>query len=289
MKRLLSILLAVLLAGTIVVGASADEIDISGDFTDPAFLAKVYEITGIAPGDPIYPSDVEKIQDLNISRLGIESLNGLGHFKSLRIFYCNYNPLKGELDLTENKALEKVQIFVTNSELTSVIVSGLVELQTLDLSYNLLTELDCSNLPALQELYLTGNNLTSLDITNTPSLKKLNLLYNEFESKAGIKGYTVDELDALEVFAFDPQGKEQKPPEPPPPCTICEDDCPCCGGDCHCGDNCNCDMLPLEKDMKLFDLQWFKTNRRWAWLLLLLVPFLVMHQGMPFFVWFFAL
>jgi len=283
MKRLLSILLALLLmAGTAAVGVHAAEADISADFTDPAFLAKVYEITGIDPGEPIYPSDVDKIQDLNISRLGIKSLAGLEHFTALRIFYCNFNPLTGSLDLTANQALEKVHVFVTNSELTSVNVSGLDKLQVLDLSYNLLTTLDASNLPSLQELYLTGNNLTSLDITDTPSLKKLNLIRNEFESKAGIKGYTEEELDELEVFLFDPQGKEKPPP---PHCTVCGDDCPCCGENCECGDDCNC-IPPKVKECK-FNLDWFKAN--WPWFLFLLLPFIIPHSGAPFFLWFFVL
>jgi len=287
MKRLLSVLLAFLLMvgfGAVsahaaeeedeLVLAAAVEDDISGDFTDPAFLAKVYEITGIEPGEPIYPSDVNKIQDLNISRLGIESLDGLEHFTELRIFYCNYNPLKGELDLTANQALEKVHVFVTNSELTSVIVTGLNELQVLDLSYNLMKTFDASNLPSLLELYLTHNDLTSLDITNTPSLRKLVVTRNEFKSKADIIGKSEEELDALDVFAYDPQGKEP-----------IDTSCPECGED-----PCVCGKLPEIVDKKEIKfLTWIRTGRNWAWLLLLLVPFLAPHSGAPFFLWFLVL
>ena len=193
---------------------TADAADISGDFKDPAFLAKVYDLTGKTPGSPIYASDVDKIQDMNLSRLGIASLDGIEHFVALRIFYCNYNELTS-LDLSGNPEL--VNVFCTNNKLASANMTGLNKLQTLDLSYNLMTTFDASNLPALVELYLTHNDLTSLDITNTPNLKKLNLERNEFASKAGILGYTEAELAALDVFAFDPQGKDPTTPPNPNP------------------------------------------------------------------------
>jgi len=234
MKRVLGILMAVLLVvGFAVVVASADgsveaaddtvaiaSTDITSTFTDPAFLAKVYEITGITPGDPIMDTDVNKIQDLDIRRLGIASLDGLEHFTALRIFYCNFNELT-TVDLSANKEL--FQVFLTNNKITDANMAGLDKLQTLDLSYNLLEDFDASDLTALIELYLDNNYLTSLDITNTPSLKKLNVLHNEFTAKTDIIGYTVAKLENLtlpDFFAFDPQGKlpvdPPKPTEPEP-------------------------------------------------------------------------
>jgi len=223
MKRVLGILMAVLLVvGFVVVAASADDAvtiaatDITSDFTDPAFLAKVYEITGITPGDPIMDTDVNKIQDLDLRRLGIASLDGLEHFTALRIFYCNFNELT-TVDLTANKEL--FQVFLTNNKITDANMAGLDKLQTLDLAYNLLEDFDASDLTSLIELYLDNNYLTSLDITNTPSLKKLNVLHNEFAAKTDIIGYTPAKLDNLtlpDFFAFDPQGKDPVDPDPDP-------------------------------------------------------------------------
>ena len=229
MKRVLGILMAVLLVvGFAVIVANADggvvaaddtvtiaSTDITSSFTDPAFLAKVYEITGITPGDPIMDTDVNKIQDLDLRRLGITSLDGLEEFTALRIFDCSFNELNA-LDLSKNKEL--VHVKCTDNQISDANMSGLDNLQTLDLSYNLMETFDASNLPALMKLHLTCNYLTSLDITNTPNLKQLNVVYNEFTAKTDITGYTAD-LDKLELpdyFAYEQQGKPVDPPDPGP-------------------------------------------------------------------------
>ena len=50
-----------------------NKIDITADFTDPAFLAAVYEIIEKPMNEPIYKSDVETVDELEIEGRCIKS------------------------------------------------------------------------------------------------------------------------------------------------------------------------------------------------------------------------
>jgi len=71
----------------------------------------------------------------------------------------------------------KVKKLVISSEgLTRLDLSGLTNLEKLELNWCNLTDLKLSNLPNLKELYLYGNSaLTQVDLSGLTNLEKLNL------------------------------------------------------------------------------------------------------------------
>ena len=67
--------------------------DITAAFTDPNFLAAVYEAIGKNSPEPIYDTDVSSVATLEIDSRNIESLAGLEHFRALSVLDCSNNQL----------------------------------------------------------------------------------------------------------------------------------------------------------------------------------------------------
>jgi len=94
--RLFAILLAaLLLCGAVPLSVSAEGVDITAAFTDPAFRAAVQELIG---KDVILDTDVAEIEVLNIygdfgAKGAIKNLAGLGYFTALRTLNCSLNEI----------------------------------------------------------------------------------------------------------------------------------------------------------------------------------------------------
>ncbi|MCL2125075.1 MAG: chitobiase/beta-hexosaminidase C-terminal domain-containing protein [Oscillospiraceae bacterium] len=138
--------------------ASDTEMDISEKFTDPNFLAAVKDVVNKYPDEPIYPSDVDFYEYLDVSGMEIASLDGIEYFASL----C-------DLDCSDNN-------------LTQLDLSGLNELLALDCSNNMISYLDLTGLAKLQLLDCTDNQMTMLFVWGLQDLRYINCANNKIES-----------------------------------------------------------------------------------------------------------
>jgi len=144
--------------------------DITGNFTDPLFLAYVQESVGNSEGEPIFASDVSSIKTIAVSNMDITSLDGMEFFTSLTTLYCSNNRLT-QLDIGENTALEILNCGI--NQLTALDVSKNIALKDIACYTNLLNELDVSKNTALEKLDCSYNQLTRLDVSNNVVLEKL--------------------------------------------------------------------------------------------------------------------
>ena len=196
MKRVLAVVVVLLLVcGVIPFSAAADAgTEITAAFTDPQFLAAVYEWIGKTPGTPIYEADVAEIGYLGLYDLGIKDLSGLEYFTALMDFQCGGNPLS-ELDVSRNTQLMYLSCYRHN--LTTIDVSKNTALCSLYLDDGELTALDVSKNTELYMLSVDYNWLTELDLSHNTALEYLYVSGNALASKAAIKG-----IDALDLRYF---------------------------------------------------------------------------------------
>ena len=222
-------LTAALLCALLPMLAGAEEpagelaVDITQDFTDPKFRARVYVLLGRADTEAIYGSDVAEIEELWVGTRGIESLAGLQHFTGLRILGCYAN------ELTALPALPAglEELYCANNRLAALpaLPAGLTHLSVHD---NLLTELPAlpegleilwcggnlltalPRLPStLTRLYCEKNQLTGVDISGLPDLEYIECTYNEMVGVTDIGGF-LGKLTMLfdnKAFRFYPQSQ----------------------------------------------------------------------------------
>ena len=179
LRVLAAALVAALLCALLPMTAVA-AVDITQEFTDLKFRARVYVLLGKADTEPVYGSDVADIEELWVGTRGIQSLAGLQHFTGLKVLDCYDN------ELTSLPALP--------AGLTHLSVSG-----------NLLTALP--KLPStLTRLYCDRNRLTGLDIRGVP-LEYIECTYNDMVGVTDIGGF-ISRLTMLfdsKAFVFYPQ------------------------------------------------------------------------------------
>ena len=208
--RLFAILLAaLLLCGLLPLTVSAEGVDITDKFTDPAFRAAVQELIG---KDVILDTDVAGITKLYLNGFynetvkeagGIENLAGLEYFPVLEYLNCGTNHLTALPALPVNL----IELTCYRNQLTALptLPSGLLTLacgenrltvlptlptglKTLECFDNQLTALP--TLPSsLTYLDCAFNQLTSLDLTGL-QLKHFACVYNNMASRHAIKGYS---------------------------------------------------------------------------------------------------
>ena len=143
--------------------AMAADTDITSKFTDPIFRDAVRNELGIGPTDPIYDTAVAALIYLDVSGLGITSLDGIECFTSLEVLFCSDNQLSN-LDLSGLSSLEL--LWCEDNELPSLDLTGLGSLEYLYCYANQLPSLDLSSLTGLAYLNCSDNQLTSLDLTS---------------------------------------------------------------------------------------------------------------------------
>jgi len=221
-RALATTLTAALLCALLPLMATASA-DITGDFTDLKFRARVYVLLEKPDTQPIYAGDVAGIEELWVGTRGIRSLAGLEHFTGLKILGCYANELTALPDLPAG--LE--ELYCANNKLAALPARLPAGLTHLSVSGNLLTALPalpaglqilwCGNnqlaalpkLPsALTRLYCENNRLRSLDVRGVP-LEYLECTYNEMVGVTDIKGF-VGKLSMLfdsDAFKFYPQNK----------------------------------------------------------------------------------
>ena len=118
------------------------------------------------------------VTQLDLSGLGLTSLDGLGAFPNLQTLNCANNNLT-QLDVSQNPAL--VRLSCGNNRLTALDVSHNLELQYLNCNFNRLSSLDLSGHSKLIALYCEMNYLQSLTLTGCTGLKVLYCRNNQLD------------------------------------------------------------------------------------------------------------
>lgn len=121
------------------------------NFPDGNFRQAVINITGVKENGEVFPETVTRINEMNVSKLGITNMKGIELFTSLEILNCSHN------------------------HLTTFDISSCPRLKVLNCSDNQLTALDISqNRFNLTELNCENNQLTTLDVSMNKNLTTLN-------------------------------------------------------------------------------------------------------------------
>lgn len=145
---------------------------------DPAFRA--YCIENFDTNHDLKFSEAEAavVATIDVTGLGIESLEGLQHFTSLRDLNCSNNMLTS-LDVSNNLQLKWFECIGTEDyKLSSLDLTKNTNLTYLRLNNNNLTDLDVTKNTRLDYLDLSGNPLSSsIDLSQNVWLTTLSL-YN---------------------------------------------------------------------------------------------------------------
>lgn len=84
-----------------------------------------------------------------------------------------------ELDISDSKNLEDLNLGCNGTRLEKLALTGLHKLSKLTCRFGRLRELNLSDVPNLQHLVCGGNLLGSLDLTNVPNLQSLSCYINK--------------------------------------------------------------------------------------------------------------
>lgn len=134
---------------------------------------------GIANDDYIGTEKILNIKNLNISNQGITDLTGLEAFIGLEELRAFGNTVSN-LDLTAN--INLIVATCSNMGLTTMDVSGLTALKTLELNTNQLLSIDVSSNVSLENLRIIDNQLPSIDVSANKGLRDLRIQGNNLIS-----------------------------------------------------------------------------------------------------------
>ena len=142
----------------------------------------------LASHEYIEQSIIDNITNLDVSGLGISSMEGIECFQNLEILNCSNNSIGGgglvEFEIYSLQNLHTVYCY--NNQLTTLNVGGCVALDTLVCSNNNLTnlevDLDTGGTSALTVLYCNDNQLTSLNVSQNANLEHLECQVNQLTS-----------------------------------------------------------------------------------------------------------
>lgn len=119
--------------------------------------------------------------DLNISASTITDITGIEAFQNAQSIYVRGSSTMTSVTITNMPNLMSLNL--DYNELTSVNLSNLPAIDTLSLNFNQLTALDVSLLPNLKAITFKNNNVASLNISTCTQLKKLHYPNNEISQE----------------------------------------------------------------------------------------------------------
>ena len=140
-------------------------------FPDSGFRDWILENIDGDKDDILSKEEILNTEDINVSELGIDDLEGIEVFKKLKTLDCSGNMLRF-LDLMENSRLESLDC--SGNELRKLELYNKSSLKKLNVSGNTLQQLWLDNLPMLEELDVSYTDLDKLDLSFCPELKILN-------------------------------------------------------------------------------------------------------------------
>lgn len=170
--------------GKCIVTVSGGDEDVTSMF-DSGFAALLKSKGYVNDAGAIKKAEVSTIRRLVLDNPyvgghgSLMSLKGVGNFKSLEKISFHAQSVRdlSELDGLENlKEIDASQNLVSGAKFTG---KALVRL---DLSENRLTSLDVSGAVNLESLILSYNGLSSIDVTKNTALDELDIIYNKIGS-----------------------------------------------------------------------------------------------------------
>ena len=218
MKKWKMGLLGAAFAGVLSLGMSfgvkaADGVDIETTFPDEAFRTYISENIDTSKDGNLSDEEIDDVWKIDVSSMGINSLEGIETFYKLRVLVCGDNGLT-KLDVSRLKGLSG--LFCWENYLTELDVSAnadLVDLncednkiQSLDVSKNSylmllicnnnkLQELDVHSNAYLSSLQCSGNSITGLDLSDNPDMLSIECRDNALKKLTIGKSATLRELD----------------------------------------------------------------------------------------------
>ncbi len=186
----------------------------NGVFTDPAFCEYVKRFD--YDGDGFFTlGELESVESINCSDMGIENLNGISYFTELRELECDNNQIQF-LYLNNNTKLETLYCWC--NPLMVLDIRDNSELQYLDVQYCELDQLDLSANRKIYFLNVSGCPLESLDVTCNTALRILITSYTDLP-KLNIQCCTAlancfDEnevIDQGDCFLFEHEADDENP------------------------------------------------------------------------------
>lgn len=105
----------------------------------------------------------------------ITDLGGIEHYPNLTTLMINNNPITAPLDLSQNIQLQNIRLGL-GTALTSVDLTGLIQLKYLTIGVAANTPINVLNKPLLEEIVIGGTStggLSTIDVSQNPLLKKL--------------------------------------------------------------------------------------------------------------------
>jgi uncharacterized repeat protein (TIGR01451 family) len=151
-------------------------------FPDANFKAKLLQNYGVDSNqdNEISIAEANVYSDgLTLSNANIVSLSGIEHFTNVSRINCSYNQITS---INLSGMVELSSFDCTRNQLTSLTLSNLPRLRHINCYYSQLNTISISNLPALTDLFCEHNQLTSLDIVNCPNLLTIHCYTNNLTS-----------------------------------------------------------------------------------------------------------
>ena len=139
---------------------------------------------GIINDDYVTTANITEVTNLDISLFALQNaiadLTGIEDFVALTDLNCNSQYLLTSISLTQNSALEYLD--VSECSLTSLDVSLMPNLFSLNCYGCSLTSLDLSQNPTLNNLYCQTNSISTLDLSENGALQNLDCWSNDLTS-----------------------------------------------------------------------------------------------------------
>ncbi|MCC8019948.1 MAG: hypothetical protein LIO85_09290 [Rikenellaceae bacterium] len=154
--------------------------DLLEDFTCPIFRAWVLEIFDSNKDGEIWENELIHYGNImDISDLGITSLEGIEHFKDYELVYAQSNKIKSVENIKFHETVKG--IYLDDNEIERLGISNLRHMELLGCSGNPLVELDLSGENCLSTLHM-GNNpeLKWVDFSHCQNLYNLTVFNSKF-------------------------------------------------------------------------------------------------------------
>lgn len=147
------------------------DVTISQAFTDPNlrnWLLNASNLNGAGADGILTEEERQAVTNLDLSGLGLTSLDGLEAFPNLQVLNCSDNALT-ELDLSANRNL--VHLSCSFNRLTQLDLTDMSQLISLNCEMNRLTSLTLTGCSRLSSLYCRNNRLDRLDLSDNRALE----------------------------------------------------------------------------------------------------------------------
>lgn len=148
------------------------------NFPDVNFRGAICRLLPIVEDGPIPEELLSKVEELQLSGLGIKSLKGIEFFTALKQVDCSNNLLQ-DIDISKNTVLRKLEC--GHNQLTSIDISNNNMLYGLGCGNNQLTSIDVSKSANLEVLLCHENNIESIDVSHCPKLRELGVVNCELK------------------------------------------------------------------------------------------------------------